>query len=1133
MNAFTAQIRCRGAMKSSRIPTFMTAFLATLLGVPVQAATDDIAIPPVPLQMGPRPVPNLMFILDTSGWMPRDRVLNPEFPRMPGYPYTPETLRTPEDIGGRRVWISDGDALRGMQDHNLLAYSPRITYQPWMLANGTLAPAALPQAAYEHSTLTVLHPDKPGGAVSPAPGVSTVNLQSGERLFYVSRLGLASWQMSDPQNYTLYKLKSASEAQRCIVARKDARGYWNQEPLCEPTTQFSWDTPNGTVVRSLAEEWQNYANWYAYHRTRMKVLKAGASHAFGKAGTELRVGFWDSSRGYPSWAIPVRSADGRFKDDEDAGIYNRTRWFQQLYQADTNLGIGTSLHRALQIIGDHYFTRKDEDGPWAPLPGNAIGQNHIACRRNLAVLATDGQWTDRGDGYRPVGNADGAAGPPFQDGYADTLADLAYALWKKDLRPDLNDVVPPSSSDPAIWQHLTTHAISVVPRGNLRASDVGRTNWPNPNIPFPANVNLLPEKVDDLRHAAVNGRGRFAPATRVDEFVEALAEALSDTAVVNGSASNLAIDGASVRDASLSYVASFKSGEWSGDVRAYAIGAEGPGKQVWSAARGIPVDSSLRTVLTRGAENGGLPAAFPTQDQQSALTTEVADYLRGKRDQEGKRFRSRASLMGDVVNSSPVYLDAAGQPTIFVGANDGMLHAIDAITGKERFSYVPALLDMATLKEYSRPLGFKHRYYVDGPLAISSRQQTPGKSLLIGTLGRGGPGVFGLDVTQPGSFAVSGRAWEYADDEDMGMVVSSPRIARIRGKGGVASAGVLVPNGLNSPNGKAVLIVLDAETGKLLGKVPTNAETGNGLSTPTVLDTNGDGYADRAYAGDLRGNVWRFDIGGDPGKWKATRVFTAVSDQGARQPITGNIGVAYHPGTLRPWVLFGTGRYLSDTDPFNQSLQSWYGVEDGETPANREDLKLRKPIKAYVSYLENGREVTRAFESARPGDMQGKRGWVLDLMPGPSPDSSLGAYPEGERMIGDQLVMGGNVLVAASMVPDIRSCTSGKGVLNFIEAFTGGAVRRNFLDVNGDGMFDGRDELLLPGKQGSQSPGSLDLGIGMVTDPAVLLGDLAQAGKLEGLSMFCANGMTGKTGCVKFSWGPGSGRAAWWERYSN
>ena len=64
-------------------------------------------------------------------------------------------------------------------------------------------------------------------------------------------------------------------------------------------------------------------------------------------------------------------------------------------------------------------------------------------------------------------------------------------------------------------------------------------------------------------------------------------------------------------------------------------------------------------------------------------------------------LRTRSSPLGDIVNSSPVY--AAREQTIYVGANDGMLHAFNANDGVERFAYVPGGINLSDLSTLSLP----------------------------------------------------------------------------------------------------------------------------------------------------------------------------------------------------------------------------------------------------------------------------------------------------------------------------------------------------------------------------------------------------------------------------------------------
>ena len=160
-------------------------------------------------------------------------------------------------------------------------------------------------------------------------------------------------------------------------------------------------------------------------------------------------------------------------------------------------------------------------------------------------------------------------------------------------------------------------------------------------------------------------------------------------------------------------------------------------------------------------------AAFPTDDQATALDVsdrsgsaatglENAAYIKGDKSKEPSKdgkLRARNNVLGDIVNSSPIFVTDSG--ALFVGANDGMLHAFDGSTGEELFAYVPGGIDLTDLAALSDPQygqTVTHKYFVDGPITVSAKSQTPGKNYLIGSLGRGGRGVFALDVTTPKSF---------------------------------------------------------------------------------------------------------------------------------------------------------------------------------------------------------------------------------------------------------------------------------------------------------------------------------------------------------------------------------------------
>ena len=243
---------------------------------------------------------------------------------------------------------------------------------------------------------------------------------------------------------------------------------------------------------------------------------------------------------------------------------------------------------------------------------------------------------------------------------------------------------------------------------------------------------------------------------------------------------------------------------------------------------------------------------------------------------------------------------------LFVGSNGGMLHAFHAGTpfvsngalppaqvidpngGNELFAYVPSELLLAgasgshaQINELMRTdYRTNRRYFVDGSPAVADAYLGPTdpkvwKTVLVGSMGAGGRTVFALDVTNPAAFDAGKVLWEFGYANvpcvtglttgsracrDMGYGVTQPKITRLRDGRWVAIFG----NGYNSFENKAKLFVVDLETGRLLHLLDTNVGSSsvpNGLGAPDVTDwPSADLSVSRVYAGDLRGNVWRFDL---------------------------------------------------------------------------------------------------------------------------------------------------------------------------------------------------------------------------------------------------------------------------------
>jgi len=886
----------------------------------------------------------------------------------------------------------------------------------------------------------------------------------------------------------------------------------------------SFTLPASAVAaqRDEAAELNNYTTWYSYHRTRMKLAKAGASEAFALLGDNVRVGYrtiWNRN----NFDIPV----GVY-DDNREGVFKgtaRETWFNSLFGAAGNNG--TPLRGALENAG-RYFSSSDASGPYGPQSGSS----QLQCRQNFAILTTDGYWNsnfgdiDAGDqegtdGTRIIDHSLRDTDPnydivryqaahPFRDGNnlnrQNTLADVAMKYWKSDLRTDMDNIVPRSSTNPAFWQHMVTFGISIGLKGSLDQSSVAQirrdgrprlngveVNWPDPQMTNQSGTAEIPARVDDLLHAAVNGHGEFIAATSANGFRDALNSVLGQIQARLASGSNVATNSTSFQSNTSMYQATYMSGVWTGDLIARDVTELGgiSSEIEWQVSQRITAsladndnrnDFDDRTVLTWSGTGG---TAFPTAGQTALLARSTgaaivtgadnANYIKGSQAQEQSNrgvLRNRSTLLGDIVNSSPFYVKDT--ETIYVGANDGMLHAVNALTGDVVFSYVPAGLDFAKLASLSDP-DYVHHFFVDGPVTVSSRNVEAGTNYLVGTLGRGGKGAFAIDVSDPARLAARDVLWDHTvtTDADMGYVLGAPVIAR----GNNDELLAIVANGIDSTNGDAVLYVYDVVSGTQRAKIAVGRAGENGLSAPRAADVNGDGKVDYVYAGDLHGNVWKFNLNdASPANWgvalNGAPLFTAVDDSGNAQPITGGLAIAREPGNRRIWITFGTGRLITlpDLDANQSGQQSLYGIiDDGTAVAARSELTTRTI--AAVSQDQT----RRAFESFATLPT-GSRGWYINL----------GTPLAGERVVSGPRI-DGRALWISSVVPDAGDgCESGgTGYLNALDLFTGTSPGNgnggttSYFDLDGNGSGD--NDVITNGDN-RHAVGSVNLNIGMPTE---------------------------------------------------
>src|SRR5262249_44759373 len=166
----------------------------------------------------------------------------------------------------------------------------------------------------------------------------------------------------------------------------------------------------------------------------------------------------------------------------------------------------------------------------------------------------------------------------------------------------------------------------------------------------------------------------------------------------------------------------------------------------------------------------------------------------------------------------------------------------------------------------------------------------------------------------------------------------------------------------------------------------------NALGTPALVGKDLNGTIDLAYAGDLAGNLYRFDLSdSDPSKWKVTKIFTATYSDGTLQPITKQPIVVKHPTEQGFMVIFGTGSYVTKEDARDQNIQSVYGIWDrlddvpATAAANTRATRLVKQTVTNVVESVNGVLVTRREITNNPvnyqaeGTSPGTYGWYFDF----------------------------------------------------------------------------------------------------------------------------------------------------------
>jgi type IV pilus assembly protein PilY1 len=611
----------------------------------------------------------------------------------------------------------------------------------------------------------------------------------------------------------------------------------------------------------------------------------------------------------------------------------------------------------------------------------------------------------------------------------------------------------------------------------------GFLDWPGPGS------GGTPTAMDDLWHATASGRGRYYSAQNSVELINGVRDSVYSVLAQNGSSSAAAISSPSITssDNALFY-ATYRTTKWDGEITSTTIdpatGVINP-DQKWSArnllndkvsanadtrniyyVRNTAGSSALRDFTDTNMNTIELSnfkdkcAVTPQYTQCNSLGTaskakmntgvELIKYLRGQSQYDTNNtldplFRKREYILGDIVNSSPTYVSKSAYnwadtgystyasstvgraPTLYVGANDGMLHAFDALSGVERWSIIPAQIMNKLYKLGDIGYSALHDNYVDGMITVmDAKINGLWKTVLITGMGSGGKGYIALDITNPNSPSV---LWEFCDstvcsvsDSDIGYTYGNPIITKRKFDGKWVA---YLSAGYDNSTGKGLIYEVDLASGAILRKLSTGTGTATSPAGLARINTAHDSFntnntATAIYAGDLDGNIWKWDLNNSSAN-NGVLIGQAKDASGNPQSITTKVEIGKINN--QQFLFVATGKFLNTNDYSTTQKQSVYAIKDNNMAFG--NIRLNG---AFVEQTLNPGAMT-ATGTNNPVDLTVKHGWYFDLN-----------LQTGERVNIDPILALG-VLNVTSNVPGSNPCSAGGNAWMYqIDFATGTAV---------------------------------------------------------------------------------------------
>ena len=740
-------------------------------------------------------------------------------------------------------------------------------------------------------------------------------------------------------------------------------------------------------------------------------------------------------------------------------------WPCQLYSTSSNTGSSNSLADVAQY---YYATDLRATSAWpnnVTSPSSAGPEDDRAAHQHMSTyvvgLGVSGQLVFNPN-YRSLGQLTG------------DFADIRTGAKNWPVWPDASVAISGNYSDPRSIDDFWHAAVngrgqyfSAADAYSMVAGIQGALNSIN------AVVGAGGGATTSTVTPTANDNSVFVPSFTLSawtgdlqaQFFDLTASATAVTSTSDSWSAQALLDGKLAADRKIVFrqtgTSAYTGGGWT-DLAQFTYGNLSSAQQAYFSAA---------TVLsgTVGWSQASAMTAAPANQVGVAPGANLVNYLRGDRSYEGfapgdvtKLYRKRNAVLGDIVGSQPVYVKQPSAPytengypsfvtsnstrrkMVYVGANDGMLHAFYAPhgvgdpnwanRGKEAWAYIPSQVMPNMYKLADAQYGVNHQFFVDGtPTVGDIFDGTQWRTILVGGLNAGGKGYYALDITNPDA-PIS--LWEFTPTQDanVGFSFGRPIISKLVSGTWV----VMFTSGYDNADGNGYVYVLNAVTGAKLKVMSTGV--GSSGSPSGLREINNwvnnaalDNTTQRVYGGDLLGNVWRFAVNdsGSTGSGLQLATMMAADIAQTPQPITTRVELAEIGGDT--YLFVGTGRLISNGptqfDLADTSQQSIYSFKD--IGVSYPSLNVRPGLKTLTitttGSVANGTAVRTLGCAGTSSSCAQKTGWVLDL-------------PEAGERMNINFSIGKGTLVFVSNVPAGDMCSNGHSWFNYLDMVSGDQV---------------------------------------------------------------------------------------------